>query len=280
MLYHIIVFKSVSTSFVYGNYKGTYEDSKQHCEGLGLQVIKLETQNDVEELNNWIGNNKEVEFAWLGMKYINSEFKWFDGTSLAVSNWDDVHDDEPDNLDTQHCAVIRQADLKWDSRTCQSNFTAVCQTVKAVGGNQAPASDADNANPSNEPASDQTKGDTSVSDADQVPRTQDEAVTVTEPGSYQTKDDASVQEGAEAVTQSPNLSVRTIQFGVFAKNRYLDHTPLFSKSNTGPVQCAITCSRNTQCSYFVIEASACNIYQATDPLLMVDKIGSSIWKRS
>ncbi|XP_050416675.2 uncharacterized protein LOC126830342 [Patella vulgata] len=308
LLCHLTVLKSVSTSFVDGNYKGNYDESKAQCEGLGLQVIKLETQKDIEELNNWMTKNKEIEYAWLGMRYIEPEFKWFDGTSLAVSNWDDVNDDEPDNLDTQHCAMIRQVDLKWDSRTCQSNFTAVCQTVTAV-------SDADNAKPSNETASDQTKGDTSVNDANQVAETQDKvgtvtepasdqtkgdtavqdtfvndadhvaetqdkAGTVTEPTSDQTKGDTAVQDRAEAVTQSPDLNVRTIEFGVFAKNRYLQQTPLLSKSNTSLVQCAITCSHNTQCSYFASEASTCNLYQATVSLEMTDKRGSSIWKRS
>lgn len=116
----------------------TWESARAKCEGLGAQLVKIESAEENDFLKRTYLNSPGVTF-WIGLndQMEEGEWVWADGSTLGdYANW---HHD-PNNLDgNQHCVHIATGpffigqynfqgyDAGWNDLECFITLGYICE---------------------------------------------------------------------------------------------------------------------------------------------------------
>ncbi|XP_038061118.1 perlucin-like protein [Patiria miniata] len=113
------------------NITRTWNDGAAYCDGLGGELLVIETLEENEFIHGLL-KNQSKEWAWLGCSDISTEGQWVcykDAASgLPLKNW---ATDQPNNAHgTDHCLAIHSKDGKWSDSNCDVQFVyTVCETT-------------------------------------------------------------------------------------------------------------------------------------------------------
>ncbi|KAF3839117.1 hypothetical protein F7725_017834 [Dissostichus mawsoni] len=107
------------------NLTQAYNVSESNNKNLSAGVKELETKNNIltEKIQNMETNWNELNAAikkkaldlriWIGLRVVNKQWKWVDGSDLTDSSWIDL----PDPVDGR-CAVFYKGRDTWSSVSC------------------------------------------------------------------------------------------------------------------------------------------------------------------
>ncbi|XP_046563835.1 brevican core protein-like [Haliotis rubra] len=113
-------------SYLYLSEARNYEQGKLLCLKFGLDLAKVTSEADIDDLHNIYANIPGATVAWMGLLYNGNQFLWADGTPVQYSRWNNILDDEPDDLGNSKCAVVKQDILLWHTRKCPNEYPLLC----------------------------------------------------------------------------------------------------------------------------------------------------------
>ncbi|XP_067354722.1 C-type lectin domain family 10 member A-like [Channa argus] len=105
----------------------TWNESNQVCNGLGGQLVIINTQEKQDFLSSTLGKS-----SWIGLTDQQNEgvWKWVDGTVVNRTFWPSP---QPDNwLGNENCAQISKqytAPNNWNDLSCNSQLNFVCEKI-------------------------------------------------------------------------------------------------------------------------------------------------------
>ena len=120
----------------------TWFAAKEHCEGIGGNLVEIDSEEENEVLVEEIIRRREygilVKNFWIGLTDFENEGDWrlaSNGLNPSFLNW---HEDQPDNEDgNEHCARIRILPLSfwedtWYDIDCNSDTRFPGTPVHAI----------------------------------------------------------------------------------------------------------------------------------------------------
>ena len=75
------------------------------------------------ESNHWMGMQRKSSRKG-ELKWRQTDWYWYDGTSLDFVNWGEL---QP-NSDSNSCAVVMKITGLWDDRDCTGLYRFICKT--------------------------------------------------------------------------------------------------------------------------------------------------------
>ncbi|KAI4794083.1 hypothetical protein KUCAC02_032289 [Chaenocephalus aceratus] len=95
----------------------TWEEAREDCKGNNSDLAVAHNPAEMEAINT---NSFGVYGFWIGLRVVNRQWKWVDGSDLTESSWIDP----PDPADGL-CAVFYKG--KWVSVSCGATRQWICQ---------------------------------------------------------------------------------------------------------------------------------------------------------
>ena len=107
--------------FYYVDAQMGWDDARARCQRIGMDLAILEDESEYQEvtaiLDGLIG-------VWIGLKKINGEWKWIDGTATSYTKW---NTGEPSGDGVCVELTSYNAGLKWNDINCAHANQYVCE---------------------------------------------------------------------------------------------------------------------------------------------------------
>ncbi|XP_061587710.1 C-type lectin domain family 4 member E-like isoform X2 [Cololabis saira] len=105
----------------------TWQDSRQHCNRNGADPVVINGKQEQKALYR-LDKDRSLVF-WIGLRYVNSTYKWVDGSGLTET-FLQMNPDHPGRANTQVCVVMDYSlpeSQSWRVSPCERRHRWLCE---------------------------------------------------------------------------------------------------------------------------------------------------------
>ncbi|XP_041857535.1 CD209 antigen-like protein C [Melanotaenia boesemani] len=118
---------STFSCYLLSTKSGSWDQGREDCRGRGGDLVVIDSAEEQEFLSKFA-----KELCWIGLSDKEREgiWKWVDGTSLILTNWDT---NQPDNggdpqWGDEDCVQLRNFGMKsWNDVNCTASMWWICE---------------------------------------------------------------------------------------------------------------------------------------------------------
>lgn len=105
----------------------TFEQARRNCKLMKGRLAVFDTHMKIGAFKSYNVDEKITENMLIGLRYIMGDFKWVNGASLSVSDWDAAC---PSSDPGKDCVVMKTLrDYKWHSVSCDKPLYSLCELI-------------------------------------------------------------------------------------------------------------------------------------------------------
>lgn len=118
---------SSPTKYVFEPRAKTWSDAEKDCQERGGNLASIANKEENAEVWGAFKNRPGMKYAWIGINDSAQEGRWMLSNGLGAIKYSNWSRGEPNNLGSEHCAMVYGSSGLWNDSKCGNKYPYVCQ---------------------------------------------------------------------------------------------------------------------------------------------------------